>query len=426
MSSGKKIIIFIGVIVVIIALLTGLLSIMAELNSASPYRNKYTKMNNIKINYPYFHNKSVDVKIKEYLKGLSAKEYDTVNYKASVIDGYKSILFSKSKSNNIQGYDSLIFNKDGEEINIDSIISDEEILKEKIKIYLDLNNISIEKYPEVKHYYFLKPNELEVVLVEEAEEKNNFYTIDINYNEIMEILKLKFEYSDDYVKQLTTTTTTTTTTKKVTTTTKAKVVNDNGNKVIAFTFDDGPSKYTRDIMDILDKYGAKATFFEVGYMIKSRKEIVLEVLNRGHEIGNHTTDHSNLNKLSDEKVKEKVYNNNDTFKEITGKDFPLLRPPYGNCKTAIRDLIDVPIIKWSVDSRDWESRNRDKIVSVVKSQTKSGDVVLFHDLYATTVEAIKVLVPYYYEKGYKIVSVSELFEINGITLEKSKVYYDAK
>ena len=92
----------------------------------------------------------------------------------------------------------------------------------------------------------------------------------------------------------------------------------------------------------------------------------------------------------------------------------------------MKELIDVPIIKWSVDSRDWESRNKDKIVPLVKNETKPGDIVLFHDLYESTYESIKILVPYFYEQGYTIVSVSELYELNNIKLEPSKVYFDAR
>ena len=211
-----------------------------------------------------------------------------------------------------------------------------------------------------------------------------------------------------------TTTTIPTTTKKV------------YDKVIAFTFDDGPSIYTLDVLNVLDEYNAKATFFEVGYMIKNRTDTVNEVLNRGYEIGNHTYDHSNLNKLSLEKVQNKIDSNNALFNEITGQNMSLLRPPYGNCKTSIRSVITVPIINWSVDSRDWESRNAEKIIEVVKRDTSDGDIVLFHDLYPETLEAIKVLVPYFYEQGYEIVSVSKLFEIKGIELELGKIYYSAK
>ena len=197
-------------------------------------------------------------------------------------------------------------------------------------------------------------------------------------------------------------------------------------KVVAFTFDDGPSKYTLEIMDILDKYNSKATFFEVGYMIKNNADIVKEVINRGFEVGNHTTDHSNLRKLSYEKIKTKINDNNSLFYEITGKNMTYLRPPYGNLNENVKKIVDVPIIKWSVDSRDWESRNRDKIVALVKSTIKDGDIVLFHDLYSTTKDAIEVLVPDLINEGYKIVSVSELFNLKGIALEPQKVYNKAR
>ena len=161
-------------------------------------------------------------------------------------------------------------------------------------------------------------------------------------------------------------------------------------------------------------------------MIRNNKEIVKEVVNRGFEVGNHTTDHSNLRKLSYEKIKTKINDNNSLFYEITGKNMTYLRPPYGNLNDNVKRIVDVPIIKWSVDSRDWESRNKDKIVSLVKSTVKDGDIVLFHDLYQSTKEAIEVLVPDLISEGYRIVSVSELFSLKNIALEPQKVYNKAR
>ena len=403
MRSSKRNIIFGILLIVMVALLGILVNSLTKQNSI--YINKIKHNKGIIIKYPYFNDNILDDQIKKYVSSINNNTYDVVNYKLNNINGYISILFEKEKNNKIIDYDYIIFNHQKNQIDINEIISNLNILQDKINIYLSINNISIENYPNIEHNYYLLNNELEVIL----NNKDTFEKIKINYNEISDILKMAFEIQKDYVNKLTTTTT----------------IIDNS-KVISFTFDDGPSKYTSEIMDVLDKYGAKATFFEVGYMIKNRKETVLEVLNRGYEIGNHTTDHSNLNKLTAAKVKEKVYDNNATFKELTGYDFPLLRPPYGNCKQSVKELINVPIIKWSVDSRDWESRNTDKIVDLVKKQTSPGDIVLFHDLYPTTLEAIKILVPYFYENGYRIVSVSELFDMNDISLENGKIYYSAK
>ena len=409
----KRIIsLLIGLFLVILFIL--LLGLLNRINNKGLYYNRSKKDNNISINYPYFKNKKINESIEKYYKNISSNLVDEVNYDISIVDNYISILFNKNKDGKLIDYDSFIYDQDGNNINIDSIVTSEESLRDYIKIYLDNNNITINDYPNVEFIYFLEKEGLTIIIISKENNANIFNRININYNELSDILKIKYEVNKDYIKSLTTTTTTTTT----------KVVSPD--KVISFTFDDGPSKYTSLIMDVFDKYGAKATFFEVGYMMKSRKDTVQEVLSRGFEIGNHTTDHSNLNKLTADKVKDKVYGNNDTFKEITGTNFPLLRPPYGNCKTAVKELIDVPIIKWSVDSRDWESRNKDKIIALVKSNTKSGDIVLFHDLYESTYEAIKVLVPYYYDQGYTIVSVSELFKINNKELENGHIYYSAK
>lgn len=409
----KRIIsLLIGLFLVILFIL--LLGLLNRINNKGLYYNRSKKDNNISINYPYFKNKKINESIEKYYKNISSNLVDEVNYDISIVDNYICILFNKNKDGKLIDYDSFIYDQDGNNINIDSIVTSEESLRDYIKIYLDNNNITINDYPNVEFIYFLEKEGLTIIIISKENNANIFNRININYNELSDILKIKYEVNKDYIKSLTTTTTTTTT----------KVVSPD--KVISFTFDDGPSKYTSLIMDVFDKYGAKATFFEVGYMMKSRKDTVQEVLSRGFEIGNHTTDHSNLNKLTADKVKDKVYGNNDTFKEITGTNFPLLRPPYGNCKTAVKELIDVPIIKWSVDSRDWESRNKDKIIALVKSNTKSGDIVLFHDLYESTYEAIKVLVPYYYDQGYTIVSVSELFKINNKELENGHIYYSAK
>ncbi len=410
--SRKYISFLVGLLILVLFLL--LLNLLNTFNNKGDYYNKTRKENNIKINYPYFKNKKINDSIEKYYKNINSNLFDEINYEINIIDGYKSILFSKSKDKKVIDYDYLIYDIDGNLVNIDSIINDENKLKEYLKIYADNNNIVIEDYNNARYIYFLEKDNFVTIVITKENDTIMFKRMLVNYNELSDILKIDYNKITDYTKKLTTTTTTTTT----------RVITPD--KVISFTFDDGPSKYTSLIMDVFDEYGAKATFFEVGYMMKSRTDTVKEVLNRGFEIGNHTTDHSNLNTLSAEKVKEKVYGNNDTFKEITGYDFPLLRPPYGNAKESVRNLIDVPIIKWSVDSRDWESRNKDKIVSLVKSHTKGGDIVLFHDLYESTYEAIKELVPYYYEQGYTIVCVSELFKINNKTLENGHTYFSAK
>ena len=147
---------------------------------------------------------------------------------------------------------------------------------------------------------------------------------------------------------------------------------------------------------------------------------------RGFEVANHTTDHSKLTKLTEAKYLSKINDNNALFKELTGKDMPYLRPPYGSYNDKIKANAGVPIVTWSLDTRDWESRNKDKVIEMVINNIKEGDIILFHDLYESTRDAVKELMPLLKEQGYQAVSVGELFKSKGITLEAGTSYRYAR
>ncbi len=380
------------------------------------YLNKTKTINEVKINYPYFKNETINRNINNYLNKIDKTKYDMVDYNINYADNYISVLFSKYKNKKIAGYDSYIFDQNGNIVSLDNLIKDHSSLIENIKNYADKNNIDINGYDINSPICYLLNSELGVILVGNDNNELKFSTLTINYDQLS-VFNEDSSLANKNQKEENN---------------EEPIQNDDMvtptvyDKVIAFTFDDGPSKYTLEIMDILDEYDSKATFFEVGYMIRNNKEIVKEVVNRGFEVGNHTTDHSNLRKLSYDKIKTKINDNNSLFYEITGKNMTYLRPPYGNLNDNVKRIVDVPIIKWSVDSRDWESRNKDKIVSLVKSTVKDGDIVLFHDLYQSTKEAIEVLVPDLISEGYRIVSVSELFNLKNIALEPQKVYNKAR
>lgn len=404
MSSKNQTILYL-ILMTIVVILSSIIKI-TNLNDNSHYLylKKNTKIDSINVTYPYFKNNDINIQINNYLKGIKKGYADKIDYKINYVDKYVSILFNRYTKNKITSYDSFIFDQDGNSISLDKLILNQGKLKERIKTYIINKNINLadDKLVFNNYKYFLNDDSLELILTD----NNTSNILDINYNELKNIINLNFKEDTDYVPM---------------TTPKKKY-----DKVISFTFDDGPSKYTSQIMDVLDEYNYKATFFEVGYMIRSQSDIVKEVINREFEIGNHTTDHSNLNKLTPDVAKSKLADNNELFKSITGKNMDLVRPPYGLANEKIRAVINNPIIKWSVDTRDWESRNTDKIVALTKAQTKDGDIILFHDLYKTTLEAVKILVPYFHEQGYEIVTVSELYKQKGISLEPHKVYYRAK
>ncbi len=208
-------------------------------------------------------------------------------------------------------------------------------------------------------------------------------------------------------------------------------------KLIAFTFDDGPNKtYTNRILDILEKNGATATFFLVGYNIEKNVETIKRAADMGCEIANHSLSHKNLMKITVSEISEQVNGPNEMVKSLAGIDIKLFRAPGGNFK-GVTDKIGMPLIQWSIDTEDWkykdaahkgrseEQRNADlkKISDRVIEKADKGDIVLMHDIYDFTADLCEIIVPGLVEKGFRIVSVSEMYEAYGKELKAGQVYY---
>lgn len=197
--------------------------------------------------------------------------------------------------------------------------------------------------------------------------------------------------------------------------------------MIALTFDDGPNpSSTNRILDVLAKYNSRATFFVVGNRLRNYPETLQRIVREQSEIGSHTYNHKSLNLLTTKEIQKELAGVDDYLKELLNQDAATLRPPYGAVNDTVREAVNKPMIYWSVDTEDWKSRNTDKIVQHVLANVKDGDIILFHDLYDTTAAAIEILVPELIEQGYQIVTVSEMFQAKGISLEPGKVYYSAR
>ena len=207
---------------------------------------------------------------------------------------------------------------------------------------------------------------------------------------------------------------------------ESEVFNKTYDKIVAFTFDDGPSRYTMEIVNTLVLNNSKATFFELGNRMKYNQEIVKNVLNNGMEIGSHTYAHKNLNKLTIEEIDEEINSTNIIFNEITGENIKLLRPPYGNINELVKSRVNTPIITWNIDTNDWLYKDSEHVYNHIIENIESGDIILMHDVYPETVEAVKKVVPYLIEKGYKITTVSELAKYNNIELKEKEVYRSLK
>lgn len=199
-----------------------------------------------------------------------------------------------------------------------------------------------------------------------------------------------------------------------------------GNKpMVALTYDDGPSKYTDSIIDTFEEYGGKCTFFIVGDRISWNEEVAIREAQLGYEQGNHTFNHNRLTDLDAAGMQEKLKGTDDELIRISGKASTCLRPPEGKWNETLQAACGCPIILWSIDSRDWESKNADKICDRVIGKVQDGDIVLMHDLYQSTAEATKRIVPALIDAGFQLVTVEEMgiLKTGGVGLTDGEVYY---
>ncbi len=184
-------------------------------------------------------------------------------------------------------------------------------------------------------------------------------------------------------------------------------------KYIAITFDDGPNPvYTPQILDILAENDAKATFFILGLEINDKTgDIILKAYQEGHEIGNHTEDHLSFNDMNFETAKEQLLCTDEKIEEITGEAPLLVRPPFGAYSDD--DPLDYnrPFILWNLDPEDWNTNDADYIVSHILENANGGDIIVLHDRFESTVNALEHFLPLLQAKGFEFVTVSTLIEI---------------
>jgi peptidoglycan/xylan/chitin deacetylase (PgdA/CDA1 family) len=186
---------------------------------------------------------------------------------------------------------------------------------------------------------------------------------------------------------------------------------------IAMTFDDGPSaENTPRLLDILKQRNIKATFFLLGENVVQHPEIVKRILAEGHEIGNHSWDHPQLSKLSDDRVTSELTRTSDAIREACGYTPKVMRPPYGAITKRQRDWIaeklGLSIILWSVDPLDWKRPGPSVVSRRILSGAGPGAIILSHDIHKPTVDAMPATFDALLAKGFKFVTVSELIAMN--------------
>ena len=193
--------------------------------------------------------------------------------------------------------------------------------------------------------------------------------------------------------------------------------------MVALTFDDGPQPSVGNrIMDCLAQYGGKATFFMVGERVGSYKTEVQRMVAEGHEVANHTMNHKYLQKLGAAQIQAQVNNGNDAIQAACGVRPTLLRLPGGNHNATVLANAGMPMIQWNVDTLDWKTRNADKTVAAVLNHVKDGDIILMHELYGATGDAVARIVPELHKRGFQMVTVSQMAAAKGRSLEAGKLY----
>lgn len=188
---------------------------------------------------------------------------------------------------------------------------------------------------------------------------------------------------------------------------------DKNKKMVALTYDDGPSIYTPRILKTLKENNSVATFFVVGNRVPMYSDTVKKAYGMGCEIGNHTYEHKILTRADAAGIRNQVSRTNVAVKKIMGTAPIVMRPPGGAVNNMVKSQTGMPMILWSIDTLDWRTRNAASTKTAVLDHVKDGDIVLMHDLYEATANASTTIIPTLVERGYQLVTVSELAECRG-------------
>ena len=187
---------------------------------------------------------------------------------------------------------------------------------------------------------------------------------------------------------------------------------DTEEKVLSISFDAAWGRAnTEEILNILDRYDVKTTFFLVGFWAEKHPDLVRELVSRGHEIGNHSATHPHMASLSRAQIGEELRRCSDLVASITGMPTTLFRPPYGEYNDDVVRVsreMGYECVQWNVDSLDWKNLGKENMVRQCTKNVNPGDIVLFHNDSKYILEALPEILEYYTQAGYKIIPVSQL------------------
>ena len=198
-----------------------------------------------------------------------------------------------------------------------------------------------------------------------------------------------------------------------------------GKKLIALTFDDGPStENDKRIVNALKEYNGLATFFVLGSRVHSNREGLKYAYSEGNQIASHTYNHLNLPRLDKYQIAEEIYKTDDAVYKEIGIKPSTIRPPYGNKNKTVIDIANRDIILWSIDTLDWKTRNAESVKNEILKHAQDGAIVLMHDIYKTSADGAIAAMPELKSRGFEFVTIDEMMKLKGVSSTEPKIYYD--
>lgn len=366
--------------------------------------------------YPLIKNKKIDLKINNFVEENKKKyNQNSDNIKSMIVNyeiqEYKNITFVELNSfiyyedDYVENNEIISFKTDTKEIlklkdifNTPYYISKlttKTINQDKQQINEE-NNFILSKSGLVIKYNYL----------------NKIKEYKINYDEIETYLKEEYKMDDIVIPVLTPT--------------KRNLNKYKNKKLIALTFDDGPSNNTKYFIKELQKRDALVTFFVVGNRVKKYEDVLKEAYLMGNQIGSHTYSHKNLLYLNEEEITKEIEKTNEAIYNVIGTKPTIIRVPYGNINKKIRSISNMNHILWNVDTLDWKYKNSNRVYKEIIKHAEDGNIILLHDIFKTSVNGVLKAIDELKKQGYEFVTIDEMIYLKNIKLDKSKTYFNFK
>lgn len=368
------------------------------------------------LSYPLIKNKKIDLKINNFVEeNKKIYNQNSDNIKSMIVNyeiqEYKNITFVELNSfiyyedDYVENNEIISFKTDTKKIlklkdifNTPYYISKlttKTINQDKQQINEE-NNFILSKSGLVIKYNYL----------------NKIKEYKINYDEIETYLKEEYKMDDIVIPVLTPT--------------KRNLNKYKNKKLIALTFDDGPSNNTKYFIKELQKRDALVTFFVVGNRVKKYENVLKEAYLMGNQIGSHTYSHKNLLYLNEEEITKEIEKTNEAIYNVIGTKPTIIRVPYGNINKKIRSISNMNHILWNVDTLDWKYKNSNRVYKEIIKHAEDGNIILLHDIFKTSVNGVLKAIDELKKQGYEFVTIDEMVYLKNIKLDKSKTYFNFK